>query len=303
MVLAEVGVCQVRVKCTCEGNVSVESPSSSPTSFSPVAGSRSPNWNGVGGGVGVSVGEGVGASDGVAVRSGLASRVGDGVGASVGEEVGAELGNAEARASDEEGAALAGPGVGVELELVQLGRTNTSVAVIAASLRAWEGLIERVIIERLATPPVRAKAEHIDQVDAGRAGSVARAGLLADADLGLDLDRDPKGQLSQTHGRSGVGAGLSVELDDQVREAIDDRWLALEAGRRADHPEDAQPGRDPIEIAELALEAAQDRESDQPGRLIRLLHGHVVIDLAQWSGDAAVGVLWSVPADIGAVAR
>jgi hypothetical protein len=117
----------------------------------PVAGSRSPNWNGVGAGAGASVGDGVAASDGVALGSGVGATLGDGVGNTGGEEVGAKLAGTEAGASEGGAEALVGPGVAVGLKLVQLASTIATDAVIAASLRAWERLIELRFIERLAT--------------------------------------------------------------------------------------------------------------------------------------------------------
>lgn len=152
MVLADVGVCQDKVKRWWPGEDAVSSPRLRPTSLSPVDGSRSPNWNGVGAGVGVSVGSEVGATEGGALGSGVAVAVGDGLGVSVGDAAGGELLGAVEGVAESETGALVGPGIGVGLELVQLASTIASIAVIAANLRAWEGLIERVFTERLATP-------------------------------------------------------------------------------------------------------------------------------------------------------
>jgi hypothetical protein len=51
----------------------------------------------------------------------------------------------------------------------------------------------------------------------------------------------------------------TIQLKDQVREAVDHVRLSIESGRRVDHAEDPQPRRHPVQVAQRAFEAREDR--------------------------------------------
>src|SRR4030095_2567069 len=101
-------------------------------------------------------------------------------------------------------------------------------------------------------------------------------------DLALDLDRNSEGQLGHSYCASRVRAALrTARVDDQVREAVDDGGLAIEARSGIDHAEDPRPRCDAVQRAELALQAAQDRESGEPCGGVRLLERHFAADLSK----------------------
>src|SRR5262245_46944953 len=82
-------------------------------------------------------------------------------------------------------------------------------------------------------------------------------------DLGLDLHRDVEWQLGHADGTARMRACLRPpQLENQVGEAIDHRRLPVETGRRVDHAEHAMPLAHPIEVAERALQAAEDAQPD-----------------------------------------
>jgi len=86
-----------------------------------------------------------------------------------------------------------------------------------------------------------------------------------------------------------VGPDLgAVEFEDQVREAVDHGRHAVEAGRGVDHAEHPHPGADAVEVAEGALQAAEDAERCQACRFIALLDAEFAPDLAQRQGESAV---------------
>src|SRR6185503_15711989 len=99
-------------------------------------------------------------------------------------------------------------------------------------------------------------------------------GVALGVDLydGFDLDRQIEWQLRHPDRAARVGAPVRPEqLEDQIGEAVDHERLLVESGCRVDHAEHARPGADSIEIAELALEVAEDRESHKSRRLVTLL--------------------------------
>src|SRR5271169_6592984 len=87
----------------------------------------------------------------------------------------------------------------------------------------------------------------------------------------------------------------SVELQYQIREAVDDCRLLRKSRRRSDHPEHAQPRSHPAELAQLALEASQDRKRREACGVIALLDAEFAPELAQRWGDGTVGVLRPTP--------
>src|SRR5664279_6134969 len=119
-------------------------------------------------------------------------------------------------------------------------------------------------IARLSTTIASAARRRAACDGAGRAGVRPQLPIGAswvDRDLRLDLDGNAEGQLGHAHRRACVLSTLrAVQLHDQVGEAIDDRGLLFETGRGIDHSEDPDPRRYPVEVAQLALEAAEDRQ-------------------------------------------
>ena len=57
---------------------------------------------------------------------------------------------------------------------------------------------------------------------------------------------------------------------DQVRESVDHRRMPVESRRAVHHAEHPRPARDAIEIAKLALQAAEDRQADLARDLVAL---------------------------------
>ena len=69
-----------------------------------------------------------------------------------------------------------------------------------------------------------------------------------------------------------MAADIGTEhREDQVGEAVDHGWMTVEIRRAVHHAEDAHPPGDTIEVAELALQAAEDREADLARDLLSLL--------------------------------
>ena len=83
-------------------------------------------------------------------------------------------------------------------------------------------------------------------------------------------------------------------VEDQVGEAVDHVRLPGETRNRVDHPEHAGPGRDPVEVTQGTLQAAQHRECRQPSCFVRLLLADGVADLAERVGDRTVRSLRAV---------
>ena len=126
----------------------------------------------------------------------------------------------------------------------------------------------------------------------------SRRSLLATEylDLGLDLHRDAYRQPCHAHRRSRMVSGLgTVQLQDQVREAVYDVGLFVEAGCGVDHPEDSEPRHYPVQVAQSTLEAAEHRQCGQARRLVGLLLGDPRPHLAQRVCEEAVGIEGNVP--------
>src|SRR5580698_7090556 len=119
-----------------------------------------------------------------------------------------------------------------------------------------------------------------------------------DVDLSLDLDGDVEGKLGEADRAPAMAADVGAEeLEDDVGEPVDDARLHVEAGRRVDHSEYARPCGDSIEIAERALQAAEDGERREASRSVALLDGQLAPELAQRLGEGSVRVLGSVAGD------
>src|SRR5208283_5855471 len=89
-----------------------------------------------------------------------------------------------------------------------------------------------------------------------------------------------------------MAAGFgSVELQDQVRKAVDHCGLLRKSRRGSNHPENAQPRSHAVEVAQSALETAQNRERREASGVIALLDLEFAPKLAQGWCDAPVGVL------------
>ena len=66
------------------------------------------------------------------------------------------------------------------------------------------------------------------------------------------------------------------DIKDQFPKAIDDgRWF-IETGHAVDHTEDAAPSRDPVEIAQFALQATENGQAHLSGGLPSLLDGDTI---------------------------
>src|SRR5258706_1204411 len=77
----------------------------------------------------------------------------------------------------------------------------------------------------------------------------------AQLDFAFDLDRDIERQLGETDRAARMRTALRAEdLDDEFGEAIDDERLTIAIRRGVDHPEDARPRADTIQIAQRALQ-------------------------------------------------
>src|SRR5262245_4860389 len=94
-----------------------------------------------------------------------------------------------------------------------------------------------------------------------------------------------------------------VEVQDQLGEAVDHARLLVEARRGIHHAEDARPRTHAVEIAERALEAAENRERREARGVLALLERDLAAYLAERPGEATVGILRPVPRDVGARAE
>jgi hypothetical protein len=130
-------------------------------------------------------------------------------------------------------------------------------------------------------------------------------GLVANSprlkfDFALDLDRNVERQLGHANGTAGVSPdGWTEDLEDEIGEAVDDAWLPVEAGRRVHHAEDAVPGAYAIQIAEAALEAAQDSQRREARRGISLLWRDLSPDLSQRERERPIGIRRAMAGDEG----
>lgn len=133
-----------------------------------------------------------------------------------------------------------------------------------------------------------------DQTLRGRLRGCSRA-LGKELDFAFDLDRDVERKLGEAGGAAGVGARFGAEeVDDEIGEAVDHERLPVEAGRRVDRPQHAAPGRDAIEVAQRALEAAEDGKPRKPGRRVALLQADLASDFAKGRRRRSVGILRAV---------
>src|SRR5215831_19363569 len=114
--------------------------------------------------------------------------------------------------------------------------------------------------------------DRLDLAEVPAGGSRFLHASAAERYLGFDFHRYAEGELGHSDGRPRVPAALRpVQLDDQLGEAVDDGGLIPEAGRRVHHAEHAQPSRYAVEIAELALQAAENRKPRETRAELRLL--------------------------------
>src|SRR6185312_16283582 len=103
-----------------------------------------------------------------------------------------------------------------------------------------------------------------------------------DLDLRLDLDRNAERQFGHADRGTRVTAALrTIELEDEVRKSVDDQGLLIEARSGVHHSEHPEPRGHAVEIAELALQAPENRERGQARRVLRLLERHGEADLPQ----------------------
>ena len=95
-----------------------------------------------------------------------------------------------------------------------------------------------------------------------------------------------------------VGADFgAVELEDEVGEAVDHARRVDEARRDVDHPERARPGADAVEVADRALQAAEDGEAGQPRRRVGLRGADLAPNLAERRRQRSVGIKRAVAGD------
>ena len=108
---------------------------------------------------------------------------------------------------------------------------------------------------------------------------------LVDGDCGFDLDRHVKGQRGHANSGASVGASFgTVEREDKIGAAVNHGGLLGEVRRAVHHPVQAQPGGDAIEVAEFPLEAAEHRERDRLGQVVRLCDCDINADFAEGTG-------------------
>ena len=102
--------------------------------------------------------------------------------------------------------------------------------------------------------------------------SIRRAWLGDKFDLALDFHGDIERKLGKSDSASAVSADLRAEeLENEVREPIDDTGLPVEAGRGVDHSEHTPPGGDSVQVAQRAFQAAEDRKGGEAGCDVALL--------------------------------
>jgi len=86
---------------------------------------------------------------------------------------------------------------------------------------------------------------------------------------------------------TGLGA---VEFQNKVGEPVDDAGRPPKVRGGVDEAVDHEPGFNPVEISELALEAGEDGECAPAGRLVALLRGDLRTHLTEWTAERAVRV-------------
>ena len=98
-------------------------------------------------------------------------------------------------------------------------------------------------------------------------------GIRHKLDFAFDLDGNVERKLGQSDGTARVRSNAGSEhTQDQICEPVDDCGLTIESRRGVDHAEYPVPARDALQVAELALETAQDGKTGKAGGRIRLLH-------------------------------
>src|SRR5436190_22847264 len=93
----------------------------------------------------------------------------------------------------------------------------------------------------------------------------------------------------------------SVEVEDQIGAAIDDRRQIRETRRCVHHAENAQPCGDAIQIAERTLQTAEDCQRCEPRGRIRLFDREIDAYFTKWSRHATIGAERSMPGDVCAI--
>ena len=99
-----------------------------------------------------------------------------------------------------------------------------------------------------------------------------------------------------------MASALAEDLQQNIREAVDDGRQGVEARRGVDHAERLAP-RHAIQIDASGIEACDHGQRDLTGRLVRGLDVHVGPDLAQRPGHRAVLVDGQVSGQADAIAR
>src|SRR5262249_50709767 len=120
--------------------------------------------------------------------------------------------------------------------------------------------------------------------------------LRAQLELAVDLDGNAVRQLGQTNSGARVLAALRAEeLVEEVGGAVDHLGHAVEAGRHVDHAHQSHDALDAVELAQLLLEAREDRQRDQPRGGVALLDGEVAAELADHLDARRRTVVAAVP--------
>jgi hypothetical protein len=100
-------------------------------------------------------------------------------------------------------------------------------------------------------------------------------------ELAVDLDRNAVWQFGHADCGARVLAGLRAEqLVKEIRGAIDDLRHAVESRRDIDHSEQPHHALDAVEIAELRLQAGQNRQGNRARGRVALFDAKVAPDLA-----------------------
>ena len=98
------------------------------------------------------------------------------------------------------------------------------------------------------------------------------------------------GQFGETDCRAGMLAHFRPEqLVEEIGCSVDYLRHAVEAGRGVDHAEQPYQPLDAIEIAELGLEAGEDRQRDGTRGRVAFLDGDVLANLAEMFHPGSVG--------------
>ena len=120
--------------------------------------------------------------------------------------------------------------------------------------------------------------------------SSRRGPLTRSAIDGVDLDRHVERQVRHADRRPRREPIRPVEVEHEIREAVDHGRVLGEAVDGVDEAVDLQPARDAVEAAELALDRAEHVERGQLRRRDGLLDRQLAADLAELRAPAlAVG--------------